>query len=83
MARMTDEEADALDELWTKTTPEIDTSKPGFITRQGFTMVSLDSVTATYLQAKAAITHNSLSEIINELIRTEIAKNTEQAIAGK
>jgi hypothetical protein len=83
MARMTDEEADALDELWTKTTPGIDTSKPGFITRQGFTMVSLDSVTATYLQAKAAITHNSLSEIIGELIQTEIARNTEHAIAGK
>lgn len=25
---MTDEEADALDELWTRITPEIDTSKP-------------------------------------------------------
>jgi hypothetical protein len=79
MAVMTDEEADALDELWTKTTPEIDTSKPGFITRQGFTMVSLDPVSATYLQAKSAVTRHSLSEIINELIRTEIEKNTEHA----
>jgi hypothetical protein len=35
MARMTDGEADALDELWTRTTPEIDTSKPGFLTRKG------------------------------------------------
>jgi len=39
---MTDEEADALDELWTRTTPEIDTGKPGFLTRKGFIMVSLD-----------------------------------------
>jgi len=31
---MTDEEADALDELWTRTTPEIDTGKPGFLTRK-------------------------------------------------
>jgi hypothetical protein len=69
---MTDEEADALDELWTRTTPEIDTSKPGFLTRKGFTMVSLDPVTATYLQAKAAISHHSLSEIINELVRKEL-----------
>jgi hypothetical protein len=30
MARMTEEEADTLDDLWTKTTPEIDTSRPGF-----------------------------------------------------
>jgi hypothetical protein len=73
MAAMTDEEADALDELWTKTTPEIDTSKPGFLTRKGFTMVSLDPVTATYLQARASISHHSLSEIIGELVREKIA----------
>ncbi|MDR2543718.1 MAG: hypothetical protein LBC80_09780 [Treponema sp.] len=73
MARMTDDEADALDELWTHTTPEIDTSKPGFLTRKGFTMVSLDPVTATYLQAKASVSRNSPSEIISELVRKELA----------
>ena len=72
MAIMTDEEADALDELWTKTTPEIDTSKPGFLTRKGFTMVSLDPVTVTYLQAKASISHHSLSEIISEMVREQM-----------
>jgi len=41
IAKMTDEEADTLDELWTQTTPEIDTNKPGFLTRKGFTMVSI------------------------------------------
>lgn len=73
MAKMTDEEAEALDELWTRTTPEIDISKPGFLTRKGFTMVSLDPVTVTYLQARAAITNHSLSEIIGELVRKELA----------
>ena len=73
MARMTDEEADALDELWTRTTPEIDTSKPGFLTRKGFTMVSLDPVTATYLQAKSTISNQSPSEIIRELVRKEMS----------
>jgi hypothetical protein len=73
MARMTDDEADALDELWTRTTPEIDTSKPGFLTRKGFAMISLDPVTATYLQAKASISHHSPSEIISELVRKEMA----------
>ena len=72
MARMTDEEADALDELWTHTTPEIDTNKPGFLTRKGFTMVSLDPVTATYLQAKATVSHHTPSEIIRELVRKEL-----------
>jgi len=76
MAEMTDAEAEALDELWTRTTPEIDTSKPGFLTKNGFTMVSLDPVTVTYLQAKAAITHSSLSEIIRELVRKELSAAT-------
>ena len=73
MARMTDDEADALDELWTNTTPEIDTSKPGFLIRKGFTMVSIDPVTATYLQAKAAVSHHTPSEIISELVKKELA----------
>ena len=73
MARMTDEEAEALDELWTRTTPEIDISKPGFLTSKGFTMVSLDPVTATYLQAKAAVCHHTPSEIISELVRKELS----------
>jgi hypothetical protein len=73
MARMTEQEADALDELWTRPTPEIDPSKPGFVTRTGFTMISLDPVSAAYLQAKAAMTHHSPSEIIGELVRKEIA----------
>ena len=83
MARMTDEEADTLDELWTHTTPEIDTSKPGFLTRKGFTMISLDPITATYLQAKASIGHHSLSEVISELVRKELttAFSTEEQIA--
>ena len=73
MARMTDEEADALDELWTRTTPEIDTSQPGFLTRKGFTMISLDPESEAYLQTKASATHRSPSEIIGELVRKEIA----------
>jgi hypothetical protein len=69
---MTDEEADALDELWTRTTPEIDMSKPGFLTRKGFTMISLDPVTATWLRAKADATHRTPSELIGELVREKI-----------
>ena len=73
MAIMTDEEADDLDELWTRTTPEIDTNKPGFLTRKGFTMVSLDPVTVAYLKAKAADSRRSLSELIGEMVREKIA----------
>ena len=76
MARMTDKEADALDELWTRTTPDIDISKPGFLTRKGFTMISIDPVTATYLQAKAAVSHHTPSEIISELVKRELTVAT-------
>jgi hypothetical protein len=83
MAGMTDEEADALDELWTHTTPEIDTGRPGFLTRKGFTMISLDPITATYLQARASINRQSLSEVIGELVRKELssAVSAEEQIA--
>jgi hypothetical protein len=69
---MTDEEADALDELWTRTTPEIDTTRPGFLTRKGFTMVSLDLLTTAYLRAKADATHKTPSEIIGEMVREKL-----------
>jgi len=83
MAGMTDEEADALDELWTHTTPEIDTGRPGFLTRNGFTMIPLDPITATYLQARASINRQSLSEVIGELVRKELssAVSAEEQIA--
>jgi hypothetical protein len=70
---MTDEEADALDELWTRTTPEIDTSRPGFLTRKGFTMVSLDPLAAAYLRAQADATHQTPSEVIGAMVREKIA----------
>jgi hypothetical protein len=70
---MTDEEADALDELWTRTTPEIDTTRPGFFSRNGFTMVSLDPFTATYLRAQADVTHKTPSDIIGAMVREKIA----------
>jgi hypothetical protein len=36
MTDMTDEEYDALDELWTKTTPTVNFSRPGVFTRQRY-----------------------------------------------
>jgi hypothetical protein len=36
-------------------------------------MVSLDPVAATYLQARAAASHHSPSDIIGELVRKEMA----------
>jgi len=49
MARMTDEEADALDELLTKTTPKIKAGEGGFFTRQRNLLEALDPVAVNYI----------------------------------
>jgi hypothetical protein len=70
---MTEEEADALDELWTKTTPAINTSKVGYFTEHMAHLVEVDDLSAAYLRAKSDATHKSVTEIIGELIREQIA----------
>lgn len=72
MARMTDEEADKLDELLTKTTPKIKVGEGGFFTRQRDFLNILDPVAANYLRSKAEITHQSPVQIIGELVRKEL-----------
>jgi hypothetical protein len=49
MPEMTEEEADALDELWTQTTPKVNPVKLVFFARNGFAMISLDALSAAYL----------------------------------
>jgi hypothetical protein len=75
MAEMTEEEADALDELWTRTTPKVDPGKPGFFARQGFKMVSLDKLSAAYIMARAEATRKTPEEIIGDLVREKLAAN--------
>jgi N-acetylglutamate synthase-like GNAT family acetyltransferase len=73
MAEMTEEEADALDELWTRTTPKVAFDKPGFFARQGFKMVSLDKLSAAYIMARAESTRKTPEEIIGEMVREKLA----------
>jgi hypothetical protein len=73
MARMTEEEADKLDELWTKTTPEIDTTKPGYFTRHMAHLIEVDTVSAAYMRAQADAAHKNPADIINEMVQERIA----------
>ena len=73
MARMTEEEAAALDELWTKTTPEVDTSRPGYYTRHMAHLVEIDNFSAAYLRARADADHKTPAEIISEMVQERIA----------
>jgi hypothetical protein len=73
MAEMTEEEADALDDLWTKTTPAIDTSKPGYFTQHMAHLVEVDPLTAAWLRTMTVATHKTTAQIVGELVREKIA----------
>jgi hypothetical protein len=72
MPTMTDEEADALDELLTKTTPRL-TTIPGIFARQRALLGNLDKVTANYILTRAEVSHKTPAEINGELVREKIA----------
>ena len=69
---MTDEEADALDELLTRTTPKIKVGEGGFFTRQRDLLDALDPVAASYIRTQAEIRQQSPAQIIGELVRKEL-----------
>ena len=73
MTDMTEEEADALDEYYTKNLPKVDPSKGGITTRQGFRMVALDRFSEDYLITMALATHKTPTELIGDLVREKIA----------
>lgn len=69
METMTEEEAFALDEYYTKNPPKVDPSKA----RIRIPMVRIDNTTAEYLNKKAKTTHQTPADIIGELVREKIA----------
>jgi hypothetical protein len=73
MPKMTDEEADVLDEYYTKNTIMPDPDKPGFFARHKEMFVGIDPATAAYLRAKAEAAHKTPAQIISELVRKDLA----------
>ena len=69
---MTDEEADALDELLTNTTPRL-TNIPGIFARQRALLETLDEITANYILTRAEALQKKPSDIISELVKEKIA----------
>jgi hypothetical protein len=73
MAEMTEEEADALDELWTKTTPRINVGAGGgFFSEHRARMIILDEQTSRILNAKAMAEHQTPSEFVASLLLREL-----------
>jgi hypothetical protein len=76
MARMTEEEADALDEYYTRNLPIIDTTKPGdhgFFTERRDRMFILDELTARIIRTKAEATRQTPEELIAAMVRKDLA----------
>jgi hypothetical protein len=73
MAVMTEEEADALDELLTRTTPAVNPAIRGITARKGFKMMTVDDFSAEYILSKALATRQTPEEIIHGLVNQEIA----------
>jgi len=73
MVDMTDEEYDALDERWTKTTPKVNFSRPGVFARQRALLDVLDKASASYIIIRAEATNQTPAQIISKLVRQEIA----------
>ena len=73
MTDLTEEEADALDEYFTKNLPKVDPSKGGITTRQGFRMVALDRMSEDYLLTMAIATKKTPTELIGDMVREKLA----------
>jgi hypothetical protein len=70
---MTGEEADALDEYYTRNPPKVDPRKNGGFAKKSFRMVAVDRLSEDYLLTKAIATHKTPTEIIGDMVRREIA----------
>jgi len=73
MPDMTDEEYDALDEEWAKTTPKVNFNRPGVFARQRALLEVLDKVTADYIMARAEATNQTPAQVIGKMAHQEIA----------
>ena len=70
MEKMTEEEAFALDEYYTKNPPKVDPSKA----RIRIPMIRIDNVTAEYLAKEVKASHKKPEEIIGGLVLEKLAK---------
>jgi hypothetical protein len=73
MAKMTEQEAWELDDLLTRTDPELGANGTGFLSRRDARLMGLDNVSVNYLMTKAQADHKTPAQIIGEMVRERIA----------
>jgi hypothetical protein len=77
MAKMTDQEADMLDEFYTANPPKVDPAKRGGVfTRQRELLSVLDRTSIDYIMTQAIATKKMPAEIIGDMVRERIAALT-------
>jgi hypothetical protein len=75
MKEMTEERAEYLDELYTRTTPEVDGTKLGYFAKkhpQNRLVYQFAPDVDSCLRTYAAKTHQSQTEVIEALVRKEL-----------
>jgi hypothetical protein len=72
MSKITEQEAERLDELFTNTTPTVDFDKPGLFARQKAMVVALDDFASRYIFSKSIATKKSPSELISDMIKKDM-----------
>jgi hypothetical protein len=81
MAKMTEEEADALDERYTKNPPKVDPAKKGgFFTDQRELLKILEKAAAEYIMAQAESANKLPAQIINEIVRERVTRTKPVAV---
>jgi hypothetical protein len=73
MARMTEEEASALDDEVTRNPPNVAGKPGGFFTDRRDRMIILDQFSAGYIKSAAEAEHKTPAQIVGELVREKIA----------
>jgi hypothetical protein len=72
MARMSEEEAWALDDEVTRNPPNVAGKPGGFFTDRRDRMVILDQFSALYIKSAAEVEQKTPAQIIGEMIRTKL-----------
>ena len=79
MPILTDDEANALDELLTKTTVETNPNVQGPFIKNRERVIVLDAFSAEYLKSQMITTNKTPAQLINGMIHREMARTASQA----
>jgi hypothetical protein len=72
MKDLSENEYDELDELLTRTTPEVKANGTGFVSRREVRLMGLSSLSVDYLLTKSEAMKKTPVQIIDDLVREKV-----------